>query len=211
MAKSKQTTEDFPNATLEELDIIDKIAKRLAGRYRFGYNDVEDIEQQARIIALMGLKDYDGVRPLENFLWVHVKNRLYNFRRDNFLRIHGACEKCNESNGACTKYEQIEDCPTYQEWYERHVAKLNLLYPLEFSCVDDKNENNMVDNIDASGVLMCAELENILNKYIPLEHRHTYLRLRYGYRVATQYKIPLLQLMHEIIKKYYLCEEKNDC
>ena len=70
----------------ELIAIVDKIANRFANTFKFGYHELEDMKQQAWQVALEGLKDYDGKRPLENFLWTHVRNRLYNFKRDNLKR-----------------------------------------------------------------------------------------------------------------------------
>ena len=53
----------------------------------------EDIEQEAFIIGAKAIDDYDG-RSLENFLYVHLNNRLKNFKRDNYYRLeHGAAQK----------------------------------------------------------------------------------------------------------------------
>ena len=68
------------NMTEEQvLQTINNIANRLAAKFKFGYHELEDMKLQARLFEWQGLKNYDGVRPLENFLWTHVRNRLYNF------------------------------------------------------------------------------------------------------------------------------------
>ena len=188
--------------------IIDKVVKRLAGRFRFGYHEIDDIEQEARLIALKGMENYDRSRPLENFLGVHVKNRLCTFKRDNFLRPNGPCDKCDYYDHVCCKYEYPEECAAYEQWQAKNQAKLNLIYPIEFSCVDDHNEREMRNNVFADQHVISGELESILNLHVPIEHRHNYLRLRYGYRVPSQYKLPLLQLIREIIDEHYISKEK---
>lgn len=60
-----------------------KVAERMAHKYSFSFFTPEDIVQEAWIIANEALDEYDGVRPLENFLAVHLSNRLKNFVRDN--------------------------------------------------------------------------------------------------------------------------------
>ena len=52
----------------EVVQTINLIANRLAGKFKFGYHELEDMKQQARLFAWEGLENYDGVRPLENFL-----------------------------------------------------------------------------------------------------------------------------------------------
>ena len=75
--KKKVTDEAF----LEALNIV---TKRLVYKFKFGYHEIEDMKQQAAVFAIEALEKYDHKRPLENFLWVHVRNRLFNFKRDNF-------------------------------------------------------------------------------------------------------------------------------
>jgi DNA-directed RNA polymerase specialized sigma24 family protein len=69
----------------EVLEIINKVASRYAHKFRFGYFEADDIRQEAVIIAMEALERYEEGRPLENFLAVHVKNRLNNFKRDKYL------------------------------------------------------------------------------------------------------------------------------
>ena len=76
----------------EVMDIITSISNKLASKFKFGYHDIDDMKQQAMLFAWEGLENYDGIRPLENFLWVHVKNRLYNFKRNNYSRPNKPCE-----------------------------------------------------------------------------------------------------------------------
>ena len=68
------------------LEIIERVASRYAHKFRFGYYTAEDIKQEAIIIGMEALNRYDEARPLENFLAVHIKNRLNNFKRDKYYR-----------------------------------------------------------------------------------------------------------------------------
>ena len=71
----------------EVIETITKVVDRQAAKFRFGYYEIEDMRQEAFIIAMDALDRYDEKRPLENFLAVHVNNRLKNFKRDNFYRM----------------------------------------------------------------------------------------------------------------------------
>ncbi len=190
------------------LDTIDKVAKCLAARFKFGYHEIQDIEQQARLIAWEGINKYDGVRPLENYLWVHVRNRLFNFKRDNFFRPYGPCEKCPSYKSKCLIHEEETNCELYQKWQAKNISKLNLIYPIEFSCVDDHNEQNMQDKVLTENSVLGNELRTILNRHITVGYRHDYLRLLYGYRVSQQTKIVILSLIRDILQKHYFEKEK---
>ena len=72
----------------EVLEVINRICDRYAYKFKFGYYEPDDIRQEAFIIAVEALERYDESRPLENFLAVHVKNRLNNFKRDRYYRQH---------------------------------------------------------------------------------------------------------------------------
>lgn len=63
---------------------IHTVVNRISPKYTFNGYEVDDIKQEAFIICMDALERYDESRPLENFLSVHLSNRLKNFVRDNF-------------------------------------------------------------------------------------------------------------------------------
>lgn len=73
------------NLTQEELMYkMEGVINRIAPKYTFNGYDVDDIKQEAFMICVDALERYDEKRPLENFLSVHLSNRLKNFVRDNY-------------------------------------------------------------------------------------------------------------------------------
>lgn len=71
----------------EHLQTIQKAAANIAPKYTFSYMDVDDITQEAVILGLEAYSRWDKERPLENFVSVHISNRLKNFKRDNYYRL----------------------------------------------------------------------------------------------------------------------------
>lgn len=67
----------------EVIDQINIVVDRIAPKYTFYGYEVADIKQESFIICMEALPRYDEDRPLENFLSVHLSNRLKNFVRDN--------------------------------------------------------------------------------------------------------------------------------
>ena len=66
------------------ISVIDNVMGPLANKFKFGIHTKEDIIQEGRRIAWKAIVEkYDGKRPLENFLRVHLRNRIINFKRDN--------------------------------------------------------------------------------------------------------------------------------
>lgn len=73
---------------MTETQVIEKInivINRIAPKYTFSGYEIEDIKQEAFMICMDALTRYDTNRPLENFLSVHLSNRLKNFVRDNYF------------------------------------------------------------------------------------------------------------------------------
>ena len=69
----------------EVIDQINIVVDRIAPKYKFHGYEPDDIKQEAFIICMDALPRYDEKRPLENFLSVHLSNRLKNFVRDNYF------------------------------------------------------------------------------------------------------------------------------
>jgi RNA polymerase sigma factor (sigma-70 family) len=66
------------------IEQIHTVVNRISARYTFHGYELEDIKQEAFIICMDAMDRYDPSRPLENFLAVHLSNRLKNFVRDNY-------------------------------------------------------------------------------------------------------------------------------
>ena len=75
-----------PTMTEEEvMSEITSVINKVAHKYTFYGYEVEDIKQEAFIMCVDAMERYDPARPLENFLSVHLSNRLKNFVRDNYF------------------------------------------------------------------------------------------------------------------------------
>jgi hypothetical protein len=200
MKKKKPKTVDEN----EFLNIVDIIAKKLAYKFKFGYHDFEDMKQQISIFALEGLKNYDHKRPLENFLWTHVRNRLFNYKRDNYQRPDKPCLSCplyNKENLSCNKYSNKNDCELYSSWNSRNSAKKNLMHLTtideikDYSNVFSSNDSELLNNISIK------EIFNILDNELTGDDRVVYLKIKSGSKVSKadmdKLKIKLQQLIKD--------------
>lgn len=133
----------------EVIETITKVADRQAAKFRFGYYEVEDMRQEAFIIAMDALDRYDEKRPLENFLAVHVNNRLKNFKRDNFYRMNN----------------------------EKHESKKLIMDPIDIARVRDEKEKNMKTDDSFKDGLERDEIVNIIDKYLDIGMREDYLKM----------------------------------
>lgn len=187
----------------EFLEVLENISKRLVYKFKFGYHDIDDMKQQAAIFALEGLEKYDHSRPLENFLWTHVRNRLFNYKRNNYQRPDKPCltcplydAKCKVSNSQCSKYENKNDCELYESWTKRNISKKNIMKPsyIDYDIANSFNFDSIAEN---------SEIIKFLDSNIQAEFRETYLRLKHGEKITKQ-KLSKLQAHIEILMKDFL-------
>jgi DNA-directed RNA polymerase specialized sigma24 family protein len=188
----------------ELLDTIDIISKKLAYKFKFGYHEVEDMKQQISIFALEGLKNYDYQRPLENFLWTHVRNRLFNFKRDNYQRPDKPCNGCpffdantTKNPSSCKKYTDKLECSDYNNWYTRNISKKNLMH---LNTIEELKEYLPNKKNDADKVANHEILDKI-EEHLNGEHRQTYLKLKSGIKVTKNEITKLEKRISEIINE----------
>jgi DNA-directed RNA polymerase specialized sigma24 family protein len=190
----------IPEAEL--IATIYKVATRLANKYRFGYHSVEDIKQQAAVFALEGLSSYDGIRPLENFLWTHVRNRLYNYKRNNFERPDKPCFHCPlYKNNMCSQFDDTEECDLFHGWITRNTTKKNLMSAIDIDMVRDDKEDNMRNN-DEEGKLDKQELLKIIETRLPIDMLEDFFRLKMGLKLRKARREKLVELMLNILKEH---------
>ena len=188
----------------ELLSTIDIISKKLSYKFKFGYHEAEDMKQQISIFALEGLKKYDYKRPLENFLWTHVRNRLFNFKRDNYQRPDQPCntcplfdKTCADPQNNCKQYSNKMNCDLYENWYNRNNAKKNLMY---LNTIEDLKEyickeKTVSDNIENK------EFFDLLEENLYGDTREIYLKIKFGIKVYKNEFIKLVNTIKEIIKQ----------
>ena len=192
----------------EIVEIINRVANRLCRKFRFGYHGLDDIKQQARLFALEALGRYDGVRSLENFLWTHVKNHLSNFKRDNFERRTPPCYECQHSfvksgnnNYGCDTYRDLSHCIIYAKWGKRNDAKKNLMTPIEYEGVCDVNEQHMKSNISGEDMAINQELEDRIDRNLPVVYRKDYSKLKMGIHVMKARREELRAAIKQILQE----------
>lgn len=173
----------IPNGMTQEevLEIINKICDRYAYKFKFGYFEPEDIRQEAFIIALDALDRYEEGRPLENFLAVHVKNRLNNFKRDKYYRQ-------NKNND--DKQERLNN------------SKKFLMEPLDISNIRDEAEKNMRLNDNFIDEIANQELLEIIDEHLDTALRADYLRVRHGAYVPKPRREQISSEVRKILEEY---------
>ena len=166
----------------EVLAIMTTVVNRVAHKYRFGYYDIEDIKQEAFIIAMEAMDRYDEGRPLENFLAVHISNRLKNFKRDNFFRpdyVPPSGKITNDNN-----------------------TKRFLMEPLDIDNIRDEHERNMRGEENIVDELAQKELMNIIDTSLDMGLRGDYLRILHGVYVPKPRREQIYESIMQILREY---------
>tara|TARA_R110000796_G_scaffold128353_2_gene244029 strand:+ start:242 stop:838 length:597 start_codon:yes stop_codon:yes gene_type:complete len=186
----------------EVLDVIDNIANRLCYKFKFGYHSPEDMKQQARLFAWEGLEKYDNKRPLENFLWTHVRNRLYNFKRNNYSRLEKPCDTCEfYINKKCTAFVDQEECNLYKGWLDRNNAKKNLMHSISVEFDQKENTTSSV------GTLFAKEVVELLDAELHVRFREDWIRLLNNLRLNKIRKDRILEEIKSILKENGIDQE----
>jgi hypothetical protein len=187
--------------------IIDRIARRLAPKFRFGYHAIEDMEQQARLFAWEALSAYDGRCQLNTFLFTHINNRLHNYKRDNFERIDKPCLKCpinkySKKLGKCKKYKEdyLDDCQFYYGWILRNNSKKNLMAPADIDNIDDKNEHNMWISGDIMDDINYSELIKKIKDKVPINSLENFNKFVGGAKLSGVAKTKIKEMIIEILE-----------
>lgn len=207
-SKKRNNSSQLPNGVSEKefLEVLENISKRLGHKFKFGYHSYDDMKQQAAIFALEGLEKYDNKRPLENFLWTHVRNRLFNYKRDNYQRPDKPClscpfydAHCQKSINQCLEYNDKNNCQEYNTWNNRNTNKRNIMKPVGIEDLQEQNVsiNQLSSNSTISDIVANEQIIKILDEHIPAQFRSTYLKLKYGDKV---YKTELKKLLDCIQK-----------
>ena len=166
----------------EVLAIMTTVVNRIAHKYRFGYYDIDDIKQEAFIIAMEAMDRYDEGRPLENFLAVHISNRLKNFKRDNFFRpdyVPPSGKITNDNN-----------------------TKRFLMEPLYIDNIRDEHERNMRGEENIVDELAKKELIGIVDTYLDMGLRGDYLRILHGVYVPKPRREQIYEAIMQILREH---------
>lgn len=192
----------------EVLDVIEQVAKRLSYKFVFGYHSVEDIKQMATIFAIEGLNKYEADKPLINFLYIHVRNKLINEKRNKYERREKPCINCPlkayiKETDECTAYEELTCCEFYKNWVNRNNNKKNIMSPIGITEVDDEQENSMKLQNDAFDNFIKENTLALINKYLPIHLRKDLHQVLYENKnINTKRMKPLKDAILEIIEKY---------
>lgn len=190
------------------LDTLSKIVESLPSKLSFGLHDHDDIKQQAYLIGLQAYPKWDRGRPLENFLRVHISNRLKNFNRDENKRQDAPCYSCihYDDLGSVPKCNEfsIDDpiksivpfnCSLYNKWKNRQnkkhrvTKKLNIEHHENSLCA---KPNDIVLDVTDSAIILDR---------LPPQLRPFYLKMSHGVLVPLNKRNQIKRFIENILSK----------
>jgi hypothetical protein len=190
----------------EVAEAIYRVVNLLSSKFRFGYHSVEDMKQQGALFACEALAKggYDPQRPLENFLYTHVRNRFINYKRDNYLRNEPPCLSCifydpdrKKSDNQCAAFADKMECKKYADWYNRNSAKRSLMKPMDIDqCYDTTPARSHAEQEEGEAI---NHLEGLIDRCLAVDLRADYLRLKEGQVVPKLRKEKVRSAIKEIL------------
>ncbi len=144
----------LPPISDEVLLVISKVISRQVGGYRVLGYEREDLEQEAFLICAQALPNYDGLRPLENFLAVHLSYRLKSFVRDKH-KLQG-------------KYAETTK---------------KLMSAVDIDSVNWDTEASLTARDDVLEDVELRDLIKTIDRYLPISLRQDYLKMRAGMKI----------------------------
>lgn len=216
LQEKKHNKDSYLNGVCEKefLEALENITKRLAIKFKFGYHEIDDMKQQAAIFAIEGLQNYDKGRPLENFLWTHVRNRLFNYKRNNYQRPDKPCQSCEffdkhyaKSDNQCTQHKDKLNCELYASWFNRNDAKKNIMQPQYIS-----ENQNITSSLTKDSFLQNLENKEIigfLDDNVESQFREAYLKLKHGAKVPKSEVVKLQKYIESLIENFKCLNQKS--
>lgn len=178
----------------ENLEILMRIAKKIAPKYRFPSYDIEDIEQEAIIIGLKAMPFHNATRgTLSTYLWVHLSNRLKTLKRDRYYRpLPSKCE-----NPSCVPTAQCSIC---EQRINRNTIKKNLAAPVD---IDDIQVEPHYGDLSVPERLEHEEVRLIIDEHLPMELRSDYLKMLDEVYVPKARRTVIEKEIVRILEEYY--------
>lgn len=175
----------------ETIKIIQRIAKKIAPKFTFGYYDTEDIEQECFLFAYEGLKNYkEEFGSLESFLYTHLTNRLKNLLRNNYLRQDFTCRYCDGIDPHC------KHCLSRKWKFEQ---KKHIMEPIDLENIGGQVEENTYIQPNFYTDLLHKEIFSIINDNLELHLRHDFLKMKEGSYVPKQRREYILRKIRNIL------------
>lgn len=185
------------------LEVIKEVAPPHCKKYSFPGHTEEDMMQIAIMEGIDGAHRWDGKRPLKNFLSIHIRNRLYNYKRNNYSRMEPPCKKCPLNAflppDGCSAFKTRMDCELFKTWHEKNQDRQNINNAMGFEVVSDINEKSMKIDAIFDTEIDVKQLLTKIDSEISGEFRKDYLIYINGGKLSNRRLEELIIHIKEIL------------
>jgi DNA-directed RNA polymerase specialized sigma24 family protein len=183
----------------EVLADIEHVTTALAAKMCFGFHEVDDMAQDGVVFALEAMEKFDPTQShLRTFLYIHVRRRFINMKRNQYTRLTPPCSQCPFRKGeGCAEFEDKADCFKYAGWEKRNATKRSLMGSFDASEVRNEETNAMGPSQQSDAET--AELVAIVDANLPVEMRADFCRMRDGVAVPKHRRDVIEETIRDII------------
>lgn len=205
----------------EVVETIYRVVDTLSSKFRFAYHSTEDMRQEGARLAIEALNRglYDEERPLDNFLYVHIRNRFINYKRDTYLRNDLPCKSCifydphlKKSSNQCAAFENKDECKKLSEWTSKNKARQNLMNP-GYSNISESSENSESfeesEYEDFDQDLSFSEIKQKIRDELPLDVSTDYLRMLEGVKISKSRRARVKKAIMEIRERCFYAQAER--
>ncbi len=166
----------------ETLETIQRVIDAHAPKYKIPGYEVDDVKQEAFILAMDALKVWEPSQgPLENFLAVHLSNRLVSFTRLK-LKLNSQSEKVHKALMSAADIYTLDS-----EQQEALVDK-----------------DNVMENVEREDIL------RKIDEYLPVSLRRDYLKLRAQVPIARGRQQKIMEFLKALLSELSGDERDED-
>lgn len=189
---------ELPEGITEQqlMEAIENAVRILGPSFTFGIYELEDIRQEAMLEGMRVIARYDASRPLDNFIYTCVRNRLIRLKRDKLRRNDFPCKLCHAAEGNRSLHEDGQFCQKHLAWKKRNDAKAHLMRPLGLDHHDEeksRHEEAVVSKVELREIL------SIIDEHLDVDLRATYLQMRAGKSVPPARRLAVENAVREIL------------
>ena len=179
----------------EELHVVQKVIDNISRGYTFSSYEVDDIKQEAFLIAIKVLDEdvYDPEKSsLETFMYLILNNKLKTLIRDKVGKVRecpiclpeGRCEECNHR-------KQI------------NKDRKNILRPISLDLINHDEQTSIHIEDDPLFHLELKEIKDLINSHLNIHLREDYLKMLDGLYIPYMRRKKVEEAILNIMEENY--------
>jgi hypothetical protein len=121
---------------------------------------------------------------------------LNNLRRDFYKQTEAPCKLCNNHIDGYTGHTDSRFCDSHRQWLTKNNTKHRVAQPVDIAVSDSTSYASADDVLDS---LEREEILTKIDRFLPVEHRSAYLKLREGLALPKAKLEELLVVLRKVV------------